>query len=223
MIVMPANNRGMQIGYLAGRFPGRIGHLYSIGGLSSLYSFMPFALDNGRYPCWANGTPWSEDAYLGMLDRVVEMGGKPLWVLVPDVVADRDGTLREWDKWCHRISAFGWPLAFAVQDGMEADDVPSEASVVFVGGSTEWKRSTMHGWCSSFARVHIGRVNTNKWLWECDEAGAESCDGTGWMRGDKDQLAGLVSYLERSSAGMGNHRGGLLFTGSGRKEVGDVR
>jgi hypothetical protein len=31
------------------------------------------------------------------------------------------------------------------------------------------------------------------------EAGAESCDGTGWFRGDQDQLAGLERYLGLST------------------------
>lgn len=211
MIVMPANNRGMVVGWLCGRFPGRIGHLYSPGGLSRLLDFVPFALDNGKFPVWAAGKEWDEGAYVGMLDRVAEMAGRPRWILVPDVVADRDGTLREWDHWCHRLQAYGWPLAFAAQDDMEPDDVPAEAAVVFLGGSTAWKRRTLHDWCDAFPRVHVGRINTNKWLWECDEAGAESCDGTGWMRGDQAQLAGLIDYLERSAAGKTNHRGAKLW------------
>ena len=99
----------------------------------------------------------------------------------------------------------------AVQDGMEPGDVPAEAGVVFVGGSTEWKWRTVRDWCDAFDRVHVGRVNTNGKLWECHEAGAESCDGTGWFRGDQRQLRGLIAYLERSSQGLGNHRGQELF------------
>jgi hypothetical protein len=33
------------------------------------------------------------------------------------------------------------------------------------------------------------------------ECGAESCDGTGWFRGDKRQLDGLIQYLEESTNG----------------------
>lgn len=210
-MVMPANNRGIVVGYLAGRFEGRIGHLYSPGALSSLVDFVPFALDNGRFPCWESGREWSEADYLALLERVIAQGGTPRWCLVPDVVGDRDGTLREWDVWHPRLQPYGWPMAFAVQDGMAAADVPDEADVVFVGGSTAWKWRTLRDWCDAFERVHVGRVNTNGKLWECHEAGAESCDGTGWFRGDQHQLAGLVSYLERSSAGKGNHRGQELF------------
>lgn len=211
MIVMPSNTRGIVTGWLMGKWEGRVGHLFSPGGYTRSYPFAPFALDNGKFPVWQKGLKWDGDAYVGLLDRVKDSGASPSWVLVPDVVADRDGTLREWDVWCHRLSQYGWPLAFAAQDGMEADDVPSEAAVVFVGGTTEWKRRTMHGWCSEFDRVHVGRINTSKWLWECHEAGAESCDGTGWMRGDQDQFDGLVDYLTRTTDGSGNPRGGSLF------------
>lgn len=212
MIVMPANHRGIVCGWLAGRFPGRIGHLYSPGGITQLYDFLPFALDNGRFAACAKGQTWDEQAYLGMLDRVAADVHKPSWLLVPDVVADHEGTQREWDRWAHRLrSTYGWPLAFAVQDGMDVDDVPKEAEVVFIGGSTEWKRRTLHDWCDAHPRVHVGRINTNRWLWECDTAGAESCDGTGWFRGDQEQLRGLIDYLERAHTGRGDHRGPLLW------------
>lgn len=205
MMVMPANNSKMVVGYLAGIHPGKVGHLYSPGGLRGPYGWLPYALDNGAFPCWQKGQSWDESVYLGFLDRVAESPYNPRWILVPDVVADRDETLRKWDAWAPRLRKRhrGWPLAFAVQDGMTAEDVPEDADVVFVGGTTEWKKKTLHDWADAFERVHVGRINSPKWLWECDRAGVESCDGTGWFRGDKVQLAGLVSYLYRSANGMG--------------------
>ena len=68
MIVMPANNRGQVAKDLAHRFPGRVAHLYSPGGLSRLYECFEFALDNGRFAMWAAGKQWDEAAYIGMLD-----------------------------------------------------------------------------------------------------------------------------------------------------------
>jgi hypothetical protein len=94
---------------------------------------------------------------------------------------------------------------------MTPQDVPSDADVIFVGGSTDWKRRTMSMWCEVFDRVHVGRINTERWLWECDEAGAESCDGTGWFRGRQAQLDGLLSYLSRSRQGQRNPRGAKLW------------
>jgi hypothetical protein len=199
MMVMPANNGKGIVHYWAGKYPGLLGHLYSPDGFRGPYPWLPFALDNGAFPAYTKGVPWNEEAYRKLLARVAAQQQAPLWILAPDVVADRDATLRSWERWAPELRTFGWPLAFAVQDGMTVGDVP-DADVIFVGGSTEWKRETMAMWGANFARVHVGRINTEKWLWRCVEIGAESCDGTGWFRGDKAQLAGLASFLEKRAS-----------------------
>lgn len=206
MIVMPANNSKIEVGYLAGKYPGRVGWLLGPNGWRSPKPWLPYAIDNGRFIATTQGKEWDEAAFRKILDAAGETVA-PLWVVVPDVVGDRDGTLREWDAWAPLLVACGFRLAMAVQDGMSPSDVPKEAAVVFVGGTTTWKRRTLWRWCDEFPRVHVGRINTEKWLWVCHEAGAESCDGTGWFRGDDKQLAGLYRYLERSHAGRGKDDG----------------
>ena len=204
MLVMPADNTGILIGYLAGRFPGRVGHLFSPrpGRVPcGPFSFMPFALDNGAY---AAGDNWDESEWFKLLDWAKLSGQVPAWALVPDVVGDRLRTLRKWDLYRSRLARYGWPLAFAVQDGMVSSDVPTDAQVVFVGGSTAWKWRTMAEWCRDFPRVHVGRVNSWRRLWQCHDAGAASCDGTGWTRGntgDFRKYPALIDYLEKSSNG----------------------
>jgi len=202
MLVMPSNNTGIVVGYLAGSYPGRIGHLFSPEGLRQTHDWMPFALDNGKFACWSRGKPWDESSYIAMLDAVAERKQVPRWALVPDAVADLEQTKKLWDVWSPRIKSYGWKLAFAVQDGMTKDDVPRDADVVFVGGSTDWKWQTMYQWTQNFERVHVGRVNSPTRLWSCHEAGVESCDGTGWFRGDQNQLNGLITYLDKSFKGQ---------------------
>lgn len=199
MIVMPSNNSSMHLGWLAGRYPGRIGWLLSPRGWRRPHRWMRFAGDNDAFRAHILNVPWDEEAYLKMLASIVLCGMAPLWLLVPDVVADRDATIARWNEWAPRLRQYGWPLAFAVQDGMTQADVPADAEVVFVGGTTEWKWATVWEWCSNNARVHVGRVNSYRLLWNCDDAGAESCDGTGWFRGNQEQLAGLERYLEEST------------------------
>jgi hypothetical protein len=191
---MPANNTGALVRKLAAQFPDAIGHLFSPGG--ERQPFAPVALDNGVF---AAGDAWIADPWLALLDWVKANQITPEWVLIPDVVGNRSWTLRRWQAYWHVAHRYGWPLAFAAQDGMTFDDVPKQAEVVFVGGSTTWKWRTMASWCAHFPRVHVGRVNSYRRLWQCRDAGVESCDGTGWMRGDQVQYRGLVAYLEENA------------------------
>lgn len=200
MIVMPSNNTGFECGYLAGMFPGRIGHLHSCDQLTEPRLRVTWALDNGVFGAWQSGREWSEEPLFRFLDAYAAWN--PEWVVCPDWVADRDLTLARWRDYSPALRAFGVALAFVVQDGMTAPDVPNDADIVFVGGSTAWKWRTVREWCAAFPRVHVGRVNTYNLLWQAHDAGAESCDGTGWFRGGAKRLAGLVRYLQESSNGV---------------------
>lgn len=198
---MPSNHSSTVFGYLAGKYEGRMGWLLSPDGWRKPWNFVPYALDNGAY------AHWDEQAFIDMLRNcaaqvMLREINPPRWVIVPDVVADRVATLDRWHEWAPKLKPYGWPLAFAVQDGMKQCDVPPDAEVIFVGGSTTWKWATFREWCKHNARVHVGRVNGYHDLWRCDEAGAESTDGTGFFRGDKVQLAGLFNYLEQASGGL---------------------
>lgn len=198
--MMPSNNSSCRLGYLAGKFEGRIGWLLSPDGWRTPHDFMPYALDNGAY------ARWDEAAFLDMIRNCAAQVAlreiePPRWVIAPDVVGNRIATLERWLEWAPRLRAFGWPLAFAVQDGMKQSDVPKDAEVVFVGGTTTWKWATVRDWCRHNQRVHVGRVNGYSDLWYCDMAGVESCDGTGWFRGDKVQFVGLVQYLIEATSG----------------------
>lgn len=123
-----------------------------------------------------------EEPFLLMLEEIRQENFKPLWVAVPDTVGDKEKTLENWEKYAPICSEYGHPLAFVAQDGMEPSDVPTEASVVFLGGSFRWKWRNAETFCGAFPRVHIGRVNTVGKLWRAAEMGAESVDGTGWVR-----------------------------------------
>jgi hypothetical protein len=80
---------------------------------------------------------------------------------------------------------------------MAPADVPRDADVVFVGGTTAWKWQSVPTWCVEFPRVHVGRVNTIERVWLCDDLGAESADGTGWMKNPSrpDQIEALQEWL----------------------------
>jgi len=199
MIIMPSNNTGFDAGRIFGRFPSRMAHLHSVDSPREPKSDTPWALDNGIFGAFTTGREWREEPFYSYLDQF--SAWKPIWAVVPDAVGDRALTLQRWDDHHQAVAAFGVPLAFAVQDGMSVEDVPNQADVVFVGGTTSWKWRNLHTWTQNFPRVHVGRVNSERLLWMAHRAGAESCDGTGWFRGDRKQLAGLTRYLEESEKG----------------------
>lgn len=192
MMIMPANNTGFVVGYLAGKYPDKIGLLISPDGWRVPKFKMAYALDNG---CFKR---WDHDGFFHML-RKATMIHKPLWVCVPDAVADAETTIRRWDKYSKRISNMGFNLAFVAQDGMTPADVPVAAHAVFIGGSTEWKLNNADKFKGAAKWLHIGRVNTAARLAWAKHIGADSVDGTGFFRGDKAQTNAFIEFFEGSS------------------------
>lgn len=185
--------------YWAGRKPGSVGVLISPSYASKvpLDPWMPVAVDNGAFIAHTKQVEWEPEPWLLLLQSLVTRGIDPLWVVVPDVVGDREGTLELWGKWEPKIPA-RFPRAFCVQDGMTPSDVPSRADVVFVGGSDAFKLPTLSMWCDAFPRVHCARVNRPSVIERCEELGCESVDGTGWFRDPsrKDKAPAINKFLE---------------------------
>lgn len=206
--MMPANVSNSHVWYWQGRYS-------ALGWLLSAYEGtrerlpdprLPWAVDNGLYAATTGGLFWDADRYYRGLDRLLDVGAErghaPLWAVVPDAWGDRDGTLRRWDEHAPQLARRGVRLALAVQDGMTPEDVPAEASCVFVGGSDAWRSLTLGSWQGVAETLHVGRVNGLPGLLAAERAGADSCDGTGWFRGDKIQLARLAGYLESRAQGV---------------------
>ena len=185
--------------YAAGRWPGKVGLLLGPKHFkrTSLRPWLPYVLDNDAFTL---RDKWDKRAWFSMLEWAKLQKQKPEWVLVPDAVGSRGETLSRWKEYSPYALKFGWPLAFAVQDGMTPDDVPLEADVVFVGGTTEFKWRTVETWAENFNRVHVGRVNSIERLWQCEDLRCESVDGTGWFRDPtrEDKLPALIEWLNGS-------------------------
>jgi hypothetical protein len=206
VIVMPSNNTCWLVHYWAGKY-GNLAHLLGPSRVERPYPHLPYALDNGAFGAWTNNIPWDREAFITHIERYAFLQLRPQWVVVPDVVADRELTIARWNHWAPLLkSDYHLNLAIAVQDGMTPADVEAlepRADVVFVGGSTEWKWETYSRWAKDFPRVHVGRVNTEGQLEKCAEAGVSSCDGTGWFRGRPEQIKELGRFLARQ-AGLYN-------------------
>lgn len=203
-MVMVSNQTGIEVGLLAGQYPGRIGHLLSPKGERGPWREVPYALDNGAWPAFKNGRAWSEPEWRRLLQWALMSGIAPLWALVPDVVGERDATLAAWDRFESVVRETGFRRAFAVQDGMTFADVPDRECALFIGGSDDWKDSAIGPWCARFpGRVHVARVNHWRRLMASYRAGAISVDGTGWFRkgrGGSSQANDLRKFLRETSA-----------------------
>ncbi len=203
-LVMPSNLIKQAL-VLEERYPKRMGVLISPSSGWCDPSGLPFALDNGKYAVWSKKKKWDDKKFLRLLLRSRnEVPYPPLWVVVPDVVANAKQTIIEWGVWAPRLAReWGFPLALAAQDGMTVQMVKEltvQPDVIFVGGTTEWKWKYLRMWTTNFPRVHVGRVNTGRMLWMAHRAGVESTDGTGWLQRRLDKK--MVRYIDRSSRGL---------------------
>lgn len=196
MIVMPTNSFKFTCGVLFGRYPERLAHLHSVNSPREPILEQKWALDNGVFSAWEKNREWSDVPFYDYLAKY--QYHRPEWSVVPDWVGDKKKTLELWDRHADLVDAYGSPLAFACQDGMTPDDIPQTAAVAFIGGTTEWKWRHLRDFTEAFPRVHVGRVNSYRMLWMAHEAGAESCDGTGWFR-DPRRTQELERYLRESS------------------------
>lgn len=200
MIVMPSNSGRWNVHYWQGKYGG-LAHLYSPGGARGPFPHLPYALDNGAYGAMKNNKPFDDEAFEAHVAWAQEKDTAPLWLAVPDVVGDKEATVYEWHRRAPQLrERTGWNMALCVQDGMETSVLDElRPDVVFIGGSTDWKWSTLASWCAAHPRIHVGRCNSPKRLYECAELGVESVDGTGWFRGDQKQYQGLHDFLKHQS------------------------
>lgn len=165
---------------------------------------MRHALDNGAWSAFAQGRPWDEGAFRVALDR---FGPAADFIVVPDVVADREVSLARTRAWLPGLLARpdlgAARLLIAIQDGMTFADIePLLANPrvgLFIGGSTEWKLAAIEPW-GRWAKargryVHCGRVNTARRIAICAGAGVDSIDGTSATR-----FAKTLPLLTRAAA-----------------------
>jgi hypothetical protein len=158
---------------------------------------LPYVLDNGAWHAFINEKPWDEPAFVR---AVALVGAGARWVLLPDIVMQAKASLALSLEWLPRLEGVA-PLLLAVQDGMAPWDIePHIARVagLFVGGSTEWKETSMLAWghyCHAKGKLlHVGRVNTARRMALAIAAGADSVDGSSGSR-----FAKTVPPLDRAA------------------------
>lgn len=209
MILMPANSSG-SFWHILARETGRLGHLYSPMAQRGPWPWFPYALDNGAFSCWDEKTntfdraKWdrNEDKWRQLIFWATAAKIRPRWAIVPDVPGNAGETFARWDLFSAEVIDAGLTPALAVQDGMTPADVLSlkqKPSVICVGGTKEWKWKTIAGWAMAFPRVHLLKCNSPEKLYYLESIGVESCDGTGWNRGDRNQTEGAEVWARSKS------------------------
>lgn len=153
--------------------------------------------DNG---CFANN--WdAKNWWKWLLSRSRNMR----FAVCPDVY-DPSGapchvpTVRRWKKYAPRMRDEGFVPAFVCQKGATAYNVPDDAEVLFLGGSTEFKLGGQAEQIAIAAQyrgqwVHMGRVNSKKRMSLAHEWGVSSVDGTYLKWGPDVNLPKLLRWL----------------------------
>lgn len=145
-----------------------------------------YAIDNGAWTAHQQGKPFDEPAFLKVVEK---LGAGADWIAIPDIVAGGRRSLEFSLSWIERLRGACKMLLLPVQDGMATRDVakiigPSVG--VFVGGSTDWKLTTMHAWARAPLGVdawcHIARVNSARRIRLCQDVRANSIDGSSVTR-----------------------------------------
>lgn len=144
---------------------------------------MWWGADNG---CFAKGDSFDAGRWLAWLGNLKHDRLTCLFAVAPDVVGDAEATLARSAPYLPLIRDLGYLPAYVAQDGFDPSVVPWDAfDVLFIGGTTSWKRSERGGYCAIAEGkrrgkwVHVGRVNGGPFLRSVVGAGADSADGTG--------------------------------------------
>ena len=146
-----------------------------------------YAIDNGAWVYHKRGQEYNPEPFLQDVQRY---GSEADFVVIPDVVEDKDKTLEMSEYWIDKLSRYR--LLFVAQDGVSVSELETftkRGIGVFIGGSTDWKLSsiaTISQLCRGYdVLCHVGRVNTMKRLRKCVFDGAHSFDGSGMARFQK--------------------------------------
>jgi hypothetical protein len=153
-----------------------------------------WAADNG---CYSAGDGWRPSRWLAFLERHQDKVGSCRFAAAPDRVGDPVETDRRWRVWRPVVAELGYRAAYVAQDGCTPpwDDL----DVLFVGGTTEWKRGPGAWQVTLDAQVrgipvHWGRVNSRRRFAMAALTG-DTCDGTFLAYGPDKNLVHLTGWL----------------------------
>lgn len=156
------------------------------GWASSQDPPMRYAIDNGAWGAFVNGTEWDAREFVDLMES---HGAGSDFVVVPDIVEGGSASLELSARWIPTVLSRAKLALVPVQDGMDPKVVRGLLGPrvgVFVGGSTEFKEGTLRHWAEMAREAsswcHVGRVNSVRRINLCTTAGVDSIDGTSVCR-----------------------------------------
>ena len=143
-----------------------------------------YAIDNGAWVFFNRKLEYDPSLFL---KDVYHYGENADFVVIPDVVENREKTLEMSDFWIKKLEKYR--LLIVAQDGMtieELEEFTRHDIGIFIGGSTDWKLlmiAPIARLCIKYnVLCHVGRVNTKRRVDLCINGGAHSFDGSGMAR-----------------------------------------
>jgi hypothetical protein len=168
-----------------------------------------WALDNGCF------NSFDRDEFLRLMEREKDARSSCLFVCCPDVVGNARRTLESFESWWPKLGT--WPICLVAQDGIEDMRIPWDLlKAIFIGGSTCWKDSQDAIDVVKTAKLlgvhaHVGRVNTIKRFRRFEEAGADTCDGSGVSRFDW-MLDSIAAGMADDQPSIFDSQGGIAVS-----------
>lgn len=163
-----------------------------------------FAGDSGGF-----GGKFDPRYYLPFADGMAMRADRCLFLAVPDrfdptdIAGNFAATQEMWELWAHEVTDRGLPAAWVAQNGATPDDIPPDASAVFIGGDDTWKTSE-RAWAivaAAKARslwVHIGRVNGIARFRAGSMSMADSVDGNKLKYGYDENIRYVLAWLDQT-------------------------
>lgn len=152
----------------------------------------PYALDNGAWTAFQRNEAFDVPAF----EKAVKLlGAAADFIVLPDIVMGGTASFEMSIEWLRklrrRVALRSAVFLIAVQNGMENMAARIKRWLgpkvgLFVGGDTEWKETTLAIWArmarARKAICHVGRVNTQRRIRLCEDAGVHSFDGSSASR-----------------------------------------
>ena len=91
---------------LCREYPNNLGYIIGPSYYQKPKEGIAFVADNDAFKYWREKCPFGVSEWTDMIGKIDKSGLNPLWVVIPDSVCDRDGTLKNWEKFSPMINGY---------------------------------------------------------------------------------------------------------------------